>query len=153
MLMNCKTSKSNGDAHPELPRLADWPERLDQFIQDSQSRPFEWGSFDCFQICAKAEMAIKGQSTWPDVVTDKALTIRQTYKLLRKFGVTTLWQGVDLRMNRWDAPRQARRGDWVGHYVDDEESLGVSVGDKIACIGFNGLSFKSMSEAITAWRV
>lgn len=134
-------------------RLNNWPEKLNQFIKHNESRPFKWGSFDCFQICAKSELAIKGQSTWPDIISDQDLTALQTYKILKKHGASSLWDLIDLRMTRWDSPNQAKRGDWVGHYVNREESLGVLVGDKIACVGLNGILFKNMSEAITAWRV
>lgn len=147
MLMTYKTSLSNGA------RLPDWADRLENFIQNNRNTPFTWGAFDCGRLCFKAESALYGASRWDDIITDDKLSIRNAYKPIKENNCKSLWDLIDTRMERLASPALAQRGDWLGHYVKNEESLGICLGDKMACIGKNGLIFVKLTHAVTAWRV
>jgi len=147
MLTTYKTSLLSGA------RLPDWAERLDKFITDNLNTPFTWGAFDCGRFCCRGESAMYGVSRWDDIITDDKLSIRKAYKPIKDNNCKSLWQLVDTRMPRLASPALAQRGDWIGYYVDGEESLAICVGDKIACISPTGLVFIKLSHASVAWRV
>ena len=146
MSTTCKNGKLNGA------RLADWPERLSCFIQEHKDSPFNWGALDCGRFCVKAELAIYGETRWEDVLSDTS-TKRKAYKPIKANGCSSLWELVSTRMDQLDSPLLAQRGDWVGHYVDGEQALGVVFDSKIACIGPDGIQFKPMSDAMIGWKV
>ena len=55
-----------------LPRLRDWPERLDALLRARAEWPFVWGVHDCCTFCADAVLAITG--------VDVMGTLRQRYQ-------------------------------------------------------------------------
>jgi hypothetical protein len=143
----CKIKKLNGA------RLPDWVERLNKFVESNRNTPFTWGVFDCGRFCIKAEIAMYGVSRWDDIAADDKLSLRKAYRPIKENGCKSLWQLLDTRLERLATPLLAQRGDFVGHYVNDEESLGVCLGDKMVCISPTGLIFVDLSHAVTAWRV
>lgn len=145
--MTYKTKHSTG-----VNRLANWPERLAEFLSSNSDTPFEWGSFDCSQFCIQAEQAIYGETRWPDLVGGYK-TERGALGRIKRAGGESLWDLIDSRMQRLESVKMAQRGDWIGHYTEYGESLGILVDSRFACVDIeSGLNLLPITEAVVAWR-
>lgn len=145
--MTCKTKLSTG-----ANRLNDWPERLYQLIDTNQSTPFQWGTFDCSQFCIQAEQAMYDETRWTDLIGGYK-TKRGACGRIKRAGADSLWNLIDQRMERLNSVKLAKRGDWIGHYTDDGESLGILIDSRFVCVHLDrGLVFIPMTEAVVAWR-
>jgi len=132
-------------------RLSDWPERLSQFIADNAETEFVWGASDCSQFCIQAEQAMYGNTRWEDMIGGYKTQRGALGKIKKK--ADSLWQLIDQRMERLPSVKMAQRGDWVGHYTDDGESLGILMDGHLVCVHLDrGLVFLPMSDAVVAWR-
>lgn len=133
-------------------RLANWPERLAEFLSSNSDTSFEWGSFDCSQFCIQAEQSIYGQTRWEDLIGGYK-TERGALGRIKRAGGDSLWDLIDQRMERLPSVKMAKRGDWIGHYTEQGESLGILVDSRFACVDIeSGLNLLPMSEAVVAWR-
>lgn len=142
-----KTKHSIGASRPD-----GWPERLVQFIEDSADRQFKWGDFDCSQFCIQAETAIYQQTRWADLIGGYK-TERGANSRIKKAGADSLWDLIDSRMDRYPSAKMAKRGDWVGHYTESGESLGIMLERHFVCVRVDaGLSIEPLSDAVIAWR-
>lgn len=145
--MTCKTKHLIG-----ANRYNDWFERLINLVQSQKESHFEWGSFDCSQFCIQAEEAMYGETRWPDMIGGYK-TKRGAMSRIKKKGADSLWQLIDQRMERRESVKMAQRGDWVGHYTEDGESLGIVIDNRFACVDVeSGLNLLPLSMAVCAWR-
>lgn len=92
-----------------VPRLPDWPSRLQRLMQARRSVPFAWGANDCFLFAADCADACTG--------VDPAEDLRGTYATEREALRTLQALGVDLaglaaaRFGAEIPPAFAQRGD------------------------------------------
>lgn len=133
-------------------RLPNWPENLSQLVQKNQDTPFQWGAFDCSQFCIQAELAMYGDTRWDDLIggykTEKGAIAR-----IKRKGADSLWSLIDQRMDRLPSAKMAQRGDWIGHYTESGESLGILIDSRFACVDIDsGLNLLPISRAVCAWR-
>lgn len=131
-------------------RPDDWPERLNAFIEANLHTPFAWGLHDCSQFVIKCELALFDQTKFADSI-GKYKTKRGAAMHLHYKGFDSLWDYVGSRYNEI-TPSFAKRGDIAGHLTQDGESVGIIVGNSIACAGDDGIAFKPLSEAERFWR-
>ena len=128
-------------------RREDWPERLNDFIEDRRKAVFCWGQRDCVLFAADAVQAMTG--------VDHAVEYRGTYdsatgaaRLLAKLG------GVENVVPFASIPVAfAGRGDLVTVDTKDGAALAVCLGRHVAAMSASGLVFLPMSAADAAWRV
>jgi len=133
-------------------RLNDWPERLYRLVDSNKDTPFQWGAFDCSQFCIQAEQAMYGDTRWTDLIGGYK-TERGAHGRIKKAGADSLWLLIDQRMERLDSVKLAQRGDWIGHYTDDGESLGICLGHYFVSVCLaGGVVSTPMNEAVCAWR-
>ena len=93
-----------------------------------------------------------GDTRWPDLIGGYK-TERGAAGRIKRAGGESLWHLADQRMDRLESVKLAQRGDWIGHYTENGESLGICFGDRFACVDIeSGLNFLPMSEAVCAWR-
>ena len=145
--MTCKTKLLIG-----ANRLSDWPERLYRLVDSNQQTPFEWGDFDCSQFCIQAEQAMYGDTRWTDLIGGYK-TKRGAGGRIKRAGGESLWDLIDQRMERLDSVKLAQRGDWIGHYTDDGESLGICLGHYFVSVCLDGgLVSIPMNQSVCAWR-
>ena len=134
-------------------RQTDWPERLSELVIASADREFAWGVFDCSQFCIDAEIAITGDTRFWDYHRNYKTQRGAVWKLKQK-GFDDLWDLLNSRLDVLENAKLAQRGDVIGHYTEDGESLGILIGDRFACVGKpKGIVFKPLSEAVCAWRL
>lgn len=132
-------------------RVADWPERLAEFVAEHRSVAFEWGVTDCVLFAAawieRATGAdplgdLRGQ--WTDMVS--------AVRLLRDLG--GLRAAVESQLGEpLPAVLLAQRGDVALIEREDERGLGVVIGAEVAVLTEQGIGFVRLSEASVAWRV
>lgn len=145
--MTCKTKLWTGEN-----RLSDWPERLHALVEDNSGTPFQWGTFDCSQFCIQAQQVMYGHTIWGDMIGGYKSKKGAMSRIKRK-DAESLWELIDKRMDRLHSVKLAMRGDWVGHYTEDGESLGICLGSHFVCVCLDGgLVVSPMTEAKVVWR-
>lgn len=139
-----------------IARFEDWPERLNDYLHDCETRAFLRGRHDCALFAAGAVEAMTGK--------DFGAKFRAGYddrrgasRALKKHGAGTLFDTATLFLGAPLAhPKQARRGDIVGLELEDGPTLGVCTG-AAACFAAepSGLTFIPLSAwtAPVVWRV
>lgn len=117
--------------------------------------PFQWGLHDCCLWPATVALALTERDFAKDF-RGRYRTARAAIKLWRAHSGGLLglvhdncayvgFEGVDTAL--------AKRGDIIGAKQEDHYLLGVCVGRQFAAVGVSGLVFKSMADAVSAWRV
>ena len=96
------------------PRNPDWPEKLADVIRNSQTRRFEYGTFDC---CLFANDAIRAM-TGVDIMHGLRGVYRDAdsaHRVIKQFGVSlddaVGYVASTYGWRKWDVPTKARRGD------------------------------------------
>lgn len=106
-----------------MPRRADWPQRLDAFIESRRETPFAYGSHDCCQFAAGAVDAQTGRNPASDWHYTNEIGAR---RLMAKWGgVAGL---VTAALGDPVEPACAGRGDIVLADLDDGPTVGVCLG-------------------------
>ena len=131
-------------------RRADWPARLNAFVEAARERSFVWGVWDCALAAAE----------WVEVATgiDHAAHLRDTYADALGAARTLAQHGgleaiATAALGEPIASQMAQRGDLVLVVIEGRESLCVCVGAAAAGPGPEGLAFPGMDLARLAWRV
>lgn len=132
-------------------RLADWPTRLHDHIEQWRYKKFEWGKADCALFCLYAEKAICGASRFDDFI-GKYRSAAGSAKALLKIGGGDLAASVGARLAEIE-PSKAQRGDVALIDTPLGDALSLVVGDKVAAMGKDGLVFLPLSAAKQAWKV
>lgn len=115
-------------------RLADWEQRLSQFVEANRNTPYHDEKWNCCLFARACVEALTGQL------------------------LPVVWHGsvektADANLERID-PRQASRGDLIVARLPKGETIGVCLGLKSAFVGEDGLTFvRTTRWAIAAWRV
>lgn len=128
-------------------RLDGWEGRLELML--GQVGPFEWGTNDCCMFAVSAVEAITGVDygkPYRGYKTQRGAATR----LLKAGGVEAI---ATKALGEPKSRKLAKRGDVVSLFSDEQISLGVCIGDKIAAVSDNGLVLIPMNQAINAWSV
>lgn len=122
-----------------------WESRLIKKLESTQG--FEWGVNDCCLFAADCVKEMTGVDHAEEFRGYK--TSIGAYKRLKKAGGLIAVMDSKLR----SVPvKLAKRGDVIGFQNDQEISLGICVGDKIAAISESGLVYLPMNKAVKAWQ-
>ena len=132
-----------------MTRSPDWPTRLVEYIEQSRSVPFAYGSHDCCQFAAKAVAALTGEdpaAAWNYTSETGAA------RLIAKAG--SLEALITEAMGEPIHPSQAGRGDVVLADLELGPTVGVCLGRTCAFAADPvGVVFRPRSAARMAWRV
>jgi hypothetical protein len=132
-------------------RLPDWRPRLTAYLAETAGLGFRYGSNDCALFAAGAVRAMTGHdpaAAWRGTYT----TLEGGLKRLRKAGVQDHVDQVG-RLFPPVAPAFAHVGDIAMIDAPEGRSLGVFVGDVIACLSPHGLGHIPRAAAALAWSV
>lgn len=136
----------------KAPRKENWPEILNDQIEQAQAREFEWGVFDCCLFAADVVLAMT------DV--DYAASFRGRYKTKAgayrclKNHSGDIKEVLNSLLGEPIPVAYCSRGDIVTLETDDGLAMGVCVGARMAVPRPGvGLTFVPMSRALMAWRV
>lgn len=132
-----------------MPRLPDWPQRLDAFIESRRGTPFAYGSHDCCLFSAGAVEAITGEN------------VAARWHYTNEIGARRLmakWGGVDglvtAALGDPCHPSQAGRGDIVMAELTNGETIGVCLGAVCAFAEEpQGVALRPRSLILKAWKV
>lgn len=128
---------------------ADWPEKLNAYIDSMRAVPFEWGKNDCVTFSA----GWVKEKTGVDVLSDLHWTgMRDALRLLQ---AEPLRARIDKLFTRRASIYYAQRGDLVlARNEDHEEYVAVCTGANIVAPRREGLSFVPiMLSSMIAWEV
>ena len=133
-----------------LPRLRDWPERLDALLRARADWPFVWGVHDCCTFCADAVLAITG--------VDVMGTLRQRYQ--SAFEALALTQelgglkgAVSSVLGEPCDPAFCTVGDVLMLRNEDREVVALCNGEGAIVTGPRGLLSIASPQIMAAWRV
>src|SRR6185437_16001334 len=135
-------------------RFPDWPIRLEQFLRESSTEPFQYGRHDCCVFVANAVLAMTGRDLAADVrgryrSRKEALALAQDRTGTRSIRALIETLLCDLPEV---APRMAQRGDIVLVKRASDVSLGLVAlnGKEILAASRGGFVHLSMSRALCA---
>jgi len=137
-----------------MPRVNNWPSVLSAEIETARAEPFEWGRHDCCLWAATVALALTGRDFAKDY-RGRYNTARAAVKLWRAHTGGLLGLVHDNCVSAgFDVvhPALAKRGDIIGAKQEEHYLLGVCLGRQFAAVGVSGLVFKSMADAVSAWR-
>lgn len=132
-------------------RLPDWPQRLDECIEEARSREFSYGTFDCALFAAECVAAMTGNNY--------AIELRgydnkvAAYRIVAAYGSLETMTTALLKREPIH-PAMARRGDVViGEDDAGQDCIGVCLGTTCAFPAPQGLRIVQRSRARLAWRI
>lgn len=135
---------------PYRVRRADWPVRLNDWVEASRARAFEWYEWDC---CSAAAAWVH-ECTGTDVFAEYAgryVTAQVANRIIKKSG--GLKPLVEAVLGDDVGPAFAGRGDVVLVMIEGRESLAVCLGNVAAGPGKDGVVFVARGAWQCAWRV
>lgn len=135
---------------PYRVRRPDWPVLLNEWVESSRSKPFEWYAWDC---CSAAAAWVQ-QCTGTDVFEQYAgryVTAQVANRIIKKAG--GLKPLVEAALGDDVGAAFAGRGDVVLVDIEGRESLAVCLGNVAAGPGKDGLVFIGRGAWQCAWRV
>lgn len=118
------------------------------YLDAARDRAFAWGEWDCVRFAAGAVEVITGERPALPVYASALDAARLTRERSLRARVCDVL-GPEF------PPALAHRGDVVlwTQGEDYAETLGVCVGDLLACAGPDGLAMAPMTAAVAAWRI
>ena len=132
-----------------LPRLRDWPERLDALLRSRAAVPFEWGRNDCCTFVADAIEAMTGRDVMESVRGYS--TALQAQRLAHERG--GLQAAVCGLLGDPVSPALVTVGDVLLLRHEDMELLALCNGACAIGPGPSGLVTLAAPEVVAAWRV
>ena len=130
-------------------RHQDWPTRLVEYIEQSRTVPFAYGSHDCCQFAAKAVAALTGEN--PAAAWHYTNEIGAARLIVEAGGLEAL---ITTAMGEPIHPSQAGRGDVVLADLELGPTIGVCLGRTCAfATDPVGVVFRPRAAARMAWRV
>lgn len=133
-----------------LPRLRDWPERLDALLRARADWPFVWGVHDCCTFCADAVQAITG--------VDVMGTLRQRYQTaFEALGLTQELGGMQAAVSSVlgepCSPALCTVGDVLLLRNEDREVVALCNGTSAIVVGMHGLMVIAEPDVLAGWRI
>lgn len=131
-------------------RPQDWPARLQEYVEQVRSRPFDPVSHNCALFAAGAIAAITGR----DPVSELDITLTSEADVEAVLKAHGGVRGLAVEYLGDIQPRlRARRGDVVIKPGEQGETLGICMGDHALFLGPDGLQARQLSECEGCWRV
>ena len=147
----------------QIKRVADWPTRLQCYIESVHEKPFRYGKQDCGTFAIGAIKAITGV----DVKRKMKLRYRDK-EAARKIRAMLSFQSAQTEGTAMAravgyvarvcgfveiTPLEAQRGDLVLFQGVFGDTAGICIGTKVIAPGANGLLADSISVVKRAWRI
>ncbi len=146
-----------------MKRYEDWLPRLNYFIDISSNREFSWGSFDCCLFVCDGIYVLTGEdvakSFRGNYSTESGAVVQLKLHSGGSVAETTEVITKKFKMLEWSTVHLAQTGDLVlltdGPFAwnDFNGALGIVLGQNIAVLTLEGLTFLPVSAANKAWRV
>jgi hypothetical protein len=138
-------------AAPPPPRLADWPERLADFIESRRGVPFAWGVNDCVSFAFDGLHALTGADPLAPL-RGRWANDAQALQVLQSMGGLA-WAVCSLLGRPLPTPAAAPRGALVCARMQGLPTLGLHLGVRWCAPGAQGLVFRPAHEVRLAWGV
>lgn len=134
-----------------LQRKENWPELLLKAIEESRSKPFEWGTHDCCTFAAYCVLTM----TCVDLMEPfrgRYSSALGALKVVTEAGHATLTDAWSAALPAI-APLMAQRGDVVMFESTEGMAVGVVTGQQAIAAGPDGVTSIPMALWLRAWRV
>lgn len=132
-------------------KVADWDQKLIEFVESKRQEPFEWGKNDCFLFAMDCVAMLRGEDVAAEIRGyDSALSAAKLQKKVKSID----W--IDERFVRYDHVNLIQRGSIVCYMHETHtppEALGICVGAEFVAPGKDGIEFLPMSQVVIGWRV
>jgi hypothetical protein len=136
-----------------LSRVTGWEDILAQEVERARHEPYRLGRHDCAIWAARVVARITGQDFGAGLAggySSKSGAMR----LMRELG-GNLREAVTRRVGQPTVPplQVPRGGPALWMDAKGEEHLGVCLGDRVATLATDGLSFVSLGDCACGWRL
>lgn len=146
--MTSRIEQSSGVNHQ---RKANWRTLLDDYINRSRTRQFEYGSHDCLTFALRWERLVTTNSRFLDaffVYNSK----EEAQQLICEHGMYDVWEVISSRLDM--KPRTfAQKGDLVAHVQRGQRTVGICLGRYFVAPGAKKIMLRSMDRAEFCWKV
>lgn len=153
--MKKKSNTNKKETPPSYPtRQQGWESRLNDHLEKSRKKPFEWGGNDCVLFSADVIQAMTGADPIPELRgkwTSKATARR----VLKKHGGLEATAEKVANENGWRrVPNMlAQRGDLLLMQGKNGPLLAICVGASAIAPGESGMVTLPVGQAIKAWHI
>lgn len=132
-------------------RGENWAHKLDDYLQEAATKPFEYGACDC--VCYASDWVMRLVNIDPMYEgRGQYTTLKEGAVLIKKFRGS--YEGIMDHYFPRVPIKQAMRGDIVLHRNDDgEPAFGIVNNGAGFFKGYNGLNVIKLSACNLAWRV
>ncbi|MDE2103664.1 MAG: hypothetical protein KGL39_40880 [Patescibacteria group bacterium] len=124
---------------------------LYHYIAAVRREPYRIGTFDCCTFCAAAVNVVTGKDLMQGIPSYS--TESEMQALIQQYGGSLSALACHFLQCEPKGPVCARIGDIVLTRSRHGESLGVCLGNAIACVSDSGICYLPMSEALTSFEV
>lgn len=125
-----------------------WQDRFFAYIEESRTRPFAWGVFDCCLFAADVADTVSG-STFRAQLASKYSDETTALAYIASFG--TLEAAVSSWLGDSKAPNFAGPGDIVIANLDNGPTVGVCLGTKCAFASLKSPLYTDRSVIVACW--
>lgn len=141
-------------------RIQGWEKAVEDYIQETAKKKFEWGVCDCLIFVSDAVQIICGKDPMsaaleddPDTIRGKYSTEKEAYKLIVQHR-GTIFNIMDVHFKTVD-PAFAQRGDVVLQLVNGNMTFGLvwSKGASVFKTLEEGIVMQKAKDAAQVWRV
>ena len=129
-------------------RIEGWEARLIEYIDQSNAKPFAWGSHDCIIWSGKWVAMVTGSDHIAEWI-GRYKTESGALRVLKRLGYSSPADAVSGRLPSRPV-LMARRGDLVLH---EQNSIGICTGIKSYFLTEQGITAAPTGECIRAWTV
>jgi len=133
-------------------KVADWDQKLIEFVELKRNEPFAWGKNDCFLFAMDCVEMLRGEDVAKEL-RGKYKTMIGAVKLQAKLE-SIKW--LDRRFVRHEHINLTQRGSIVCYQHPTHkpaEALGICVGAEFVAPGEHGIEFMPLSHATISWSV
>ena len=134
-------------------RLKDWNKRLLAVVEDARSREFQYGDLDCGQLAREAEIALTGETSFPEWEPGAYSDPEGWRSILAGLGYDDIPQLLTARLYAYPTTLQARTGDFGVVETPEGDAIVVNFGRRWAGAFQSGVRFVGHSVVHSAWRV
>lgn len=135
-------------------RLEGWEKRLEKYLSDCSSKPFEWGVLDCVLFASRGAQEVLGQSLEDKIETYGIYDKAGAVKILREHD-GEIGKIFDKHLKRIAIKSNAKRGDIVVVLYDGAKAAGIIdlTGRRVAVKSAIGVDYIPISHVIASWEV
>lgn len=137
-----------------IKRKQNWHNALNDCIKEYRNKTFSYGKSDCCLFSADVIKAITNVDVMADIRGKYTTEIEAQKKIKIAGGLEQLLVNIAKKYELSNIEiNKAKRGDLIFFDYEDEQFVGICIGEKIISMSKIGVAFISMKHALIAWGI